>query len=227
MAVVLDKVIPLGRLLDEYIKMFNLTGDDLEKKILGVADGPASFNAEMYHQGKIVTSVDPLYQFSGEEIWQRFNQVVENIIEQIKATPNDWVWSHYKNLEDLKQSRVQAVKNFIADYNQQRNSGRYVLGELPKLAFKNQEFDLALCSHFLFLYSDHFDYNFHLDAVLEMLRVAKEIRIFPLLTLGLKPSQHLDNIIEYLNNNGYQATIEPVTYEFQRGGNKMLKVNSN
>jgi len=44
MAVVLDKVVPLGRLLEEYIKMFNLTADDLEKKILGVADGPASFN---------------------------------------------------------------------------------------------------------------------------------------------------------------------------------------
>jgi hypothetical protein len=45
MVVKLDKVIPFGRSLDEYTKIFSLSKSDLNRKILGVGDGPASFNA--------------------------------------------------------------------------------------------------------------------------------------------------------------------------------------
>ncbi|MEH2148808.1 hypothetical protein [Nostoc sp.] len=91
MAMVLDKVVTFGRSMDEYIKIFNLTNADLNKRIIGIGDGPASFNAEMTSQGKSVVSVDPLYQFSSDEILQRFNEVVDDIINQVKATSNDWV----------------------------------------------------------------------------------------------------------------------------------------
>jgi len=84
MTMVLDQVVPFGRSMDEYIKIFNLTDADLNKKIIGIGDGPASFNAEMTRQGKSVISVDPLYQFSGDEILQRFNEVLDNIINQGK-----------------------------------------------------------------------------------------------------------------------------------------------
>jgi hypothetical protein len=48
----LDKVIPWGRSLDEYIAMFHLTSSDRELAILDSASGPASFNVEMTQQGK-------------------------------------------------------------------------------------------------------------------------------------------------------------------------------
>ncbi len=44
----LEKVIPFGHLLDEYKKMFALSDKDLDKRIVGVADGPASFNADIF-----------------------------------------------------------------------------------------------------------------------------------------------------------------------------------
>lgn len=69
----LEKVVPFGRSLDEYIKMFNLSPSDFKKRILGVADGPASFNAEATKIGGMVTSIDPLYQFSEREILKRFH----------------------------------------------------------------------------------------------------------------------------------------------------------
>ncbi|MFN6536840.1 MAG: SAM-dependent methyltransferase [Nostoc sp. EkiNYC01] len=185
MAMVLDKVVPFGRSMDEYIKIFNLTSADLNKKIIGVGDGPASFNAEMTCQGKSVVSVDPLYQFSSDEILQRFNQVVDNIINQVKATPNDWVWSYHKSPDDLRHNRVKVIQNFISDYDNGKKTNRYIFGQLPSLAYRNQEFDIALCSHLLFLYSDHLDYDFHLNSVGEMLRIAQEVRIFPLITLML------------------------------------------
>lgn len=89
----LDQVVPFGRSLHEYIKMFSLTEADLRASILSVADGPASFNAEGTASGYHIQSVDPLYEFSADEIKNRFYAVRDNIIDQIKATPDDWVWS--------------------------------------------------------------------------------------------------------------------------------------
>ena len=63
MAMKLEKVVPFGRSLDEYKNMFALSESDLDKKIIGMGDGPASFNAEMFALGKSVVSVDPLYIF--------------------------------------------------------------------------------------------------------------------------------------------------------------------
>lgn len=221
---ILDKVVPFGRSMDEYIKIFNLTNADLNKRIIGIGDGPASFNAEMTHQGKSVVSVDPLYQFSSNEILQRFNEVVDNIINQVKATPNDLVWSYHKSPDDLRQNRVKVIQKFLSDYDNGKQNNRYIFGELPNLVYPNQKFDIALCSHLLFLYSNHLDYDFHLNSVAEMLRIAEEIRIFPLMTLMSKPSQYLDNIVKYYSEKGYKINIEKVEYELQPGGNQMLKI---
>ena len=45
MACTIQTVIPLGRSYEEYVEMFALTSSDLSGRILGCADGPASFNA--------------------------------------------------------------------------------------------------------------------------------------------------------------------------------------
>ncbi|MCW3053776.1 MAG: hypothetical protein JWN14_2946, partial [Chthonomonadales bacterium] len=67
--------------------------------------------------------------------------------------------------------------------------------------------------------------EFHLTAIAEMLRVAGEVRIFPILTaFSGEPSPHLPPILEWLNRQGYTAEIRQVAYEFQKGGNQMLVV---
>lgn len=224
MAMKLEKVVPFGRSFDEYVQMFNLSEADLGKRILGVGDGPASFNAEATQIGGKVASVDPVYQFNGAEILERFNQVVDNIIEQIRRTPDDWVWSYHRSPEGLRTNRVNTIHRFIQDYGQGKQAGRYQIGALPKLNFRDNEYDLALCSHFLFLYSDHYDYSFHDYSIREMLRVSKEVRIFPLLTLMLQQSPHLGQIIRELSAAGYEVEITKVGYELQKGGDKMLVV---
>jgi len=96
----LETVVPFGRSLVEYRQMFNLTGTDLKLRLLGVGDGPASFNAEATQFGSRVTSIDPIYQFSGCDIRARFEAVVDGIIEQVRATPEDWVWTYSQQRED-------------------------------------------------------------------------------------------------------------------------------
>ncbi len=224
MAMKLEKVVPFGRSLDEYQKMFALSPSDLQQRILGVADGPASFNAEGTQAGVKITSIDPIYQFSGAEIKQRFDAVVDNIINQVIATPDDWVWSYHQSPQALKDSRVATIKLFLQDYATGKQENRYIAAELPNLDFQDRQYDLALCSHFLFLYSEQCDRNFHVASIKEMLRVSKEVRIFPLLTLMLKPSPYLDFIVTEFSNMGYSVSIVEVPYEFQKGGNKMLVI---
>jgi hypothetical protein len=95
----LDQVVPFGRSFDEYRAMFSLSPDDLVKDIIGVADGPASFNDEMQTLGKRVVSVDPLYAFSAAKIEQRFYAVADGIIQQVKETPDDWGWTFHQSPE--------------------------------------------------------------------------------------------------------------------------------
>jgi len=53
--------------MDEYVAMFALSQQDKTSRILGCADGPACFNAEMHDCGHSVVSADPIYRFSAEE----------------------------------------------------------------------------------------------------------------------------------------------------------------
>ncbi|NEQ49614.1 MAG: SAM-dependent methyltransferase [Leptolyngbya sp. SIO3F4] len=224
MAIQLDSVVPFGRSFDEYVEIFDLTKVDLQKSILSVADGPASFNAEGTRLGHHIKSVDPLYCFKASEIKQRFDAVVDNIISQVENTPDDWVWSYHNSPSDLRKNRETAIQKFCQDFEQSNTEGRYDVGELPQLNYPDASYELGLCSHFLFLYSEQFDRTFHLNSIREMLRVCKEVRIFPLLTLSLQPSPYLEFVIETLSELGYQCEIQSVTYELQRNGNKMLKI---
>ena len=95
---------------------------------------------------------------------------------------------------------------------------------MPALPFGDRAFDLALCSHFLFLYSRLVDETFHVAAVRELCRVAREVRIFPLLALGAERSPHVDVVMEATRRDGRDASIVTVPYEFQRGGNQMMRI---
>lgn len=222
MVMKLDQVVPFGRSFDEYQKMFNLASQELQKHILSVGDGPASFNAEGTEIDVNITSIDPIYRFSGAEIKQRFDAVVDNIIDQIIATPNNWVWQYHKNPQELKARRIKTLETFLQDYNQGKQEGRYQAQELPKLDFADGAFDLALCSHFLFLYSEQCDQDFHFASIKEILRISREVRIFPLLTLMQKTSPYLNFIVNQFSELGYSVAIKEVPYELQPGGNKML-----
>ena len=97
--------------------------------------------------------------------------------------------------------------------------------DLPSLPFDDKEFTLAICSHFLFLYSEQLSEEFHIQSIQELCRVSNEVRIFPLLELGAIKSRHLEPVIVRIQEQGYNSEITPAPYEFQKGGNEMLTVN--
>src|SRR5262249_41203997 len=80
----LDAVLPWGRSFDEYRRMFALTDADCRRRLLGCADGPASFNAEATPRGIRVTSCDPLYRCTADQIRLRIAASFDEVIEQTR-----------------------------------------------------------------------------------------------------------------------------------------------
>ncbi len=223
MSFTLEKVVPWGRSLDEYVAMFALDSNDLGKRILGCGDGPASFNAALTRRSGSVLSIDPIYQFSAAEIAGRIEQTYDIVMEQMRQNADEFSWSHIGSIEALGQLRMGAMRDFLADYPQGKHAGRYIPGKLPKLPFNDGAFELALCSHFLFLYSGHYDLEFHLMSLRELCRVAREVRVFPVMELGSVKSRHVEAVASELAAEGYRVSLEKVDYEFQKGGNEMLR----
>lgn len=221
----LSSVVPWGRSYAEYVRMFALTNADLEGRILGCGDGPASFNVEATGRGSRVISCDPLYRFDAGQIRQRIDETSAEVLEQARINAHEFVWDEaIPDVEALKRVRMSAMGAFLDDYELGRRDGRYLDAELPAMPFAERSFDLALCSHFLFLYSRQHGAAFHIQSLRELGRVAREVRVFPLLALGGEPSTHVGPVRAALEADGCVVTIERVPYEFQRGGNEMMRV---
>jgi hypothetical protein len=221
----LSSVVPWGRSYDEYVRMFALTDAELKGRVLGCGDGPASFNAEATRRGVRVVSCDPIYRFDAAQIRRRIDETAAEVLEQARQNAHEFVWNDViPDIDTLKRVRMAAMTAFLDDYEPGLRGGRYVNAGLPSLPFADGAFDLALCSHFLFLYSQRHDATFHVAAMRELCRVAREVRVFPLLALGGQPSPHLGAAREALTAEGWHSSIERVPYEFQRGGFEMLRV---
>lgn len=223
----LSEVKPWGRTLAEYRAMFALSDADLDKHILDCAGGPASFNMELTERGGSVVSFDPLYVHSVEAIEARIRETVPLVIEHAARHRCRYVWTAFESPEQLVEARLAAMSRFLGDFAKGLRENRYRPFALPRLPFVDGEFELALCSHLLFTYSEQLPLDFHLASIRELARVAAEVRAFPLLDQSGEPSPHLPALVETLTAEGYFLTTQKVPYEFQRGGNQMLFVSIN
>ncbi len=204
--------------------MFDLTPQDLDSKILDCAAGPASFNAEATQKGYRVTSCDPIYRFTAEEIADRIDETYDTVVTGAKANRDRYVWEEIRSPEHMGEARMVAMRRFLEDFPSGLGKGRYRTDELPSLGFDDGEFGLALSSHFLFTYSEQLSAEFHVAAIEEMCRVADEARVFPLLNYDGWQSQLLHPVVSELHARGYRAETQRVSYEFQKGGNRLLSV---
>ena len=224
MAFTLNDVVPWGRSYDEYVRMFALEETELRLRILGCADGPASFNAEATRRGARVVSCDPLYAFPAAAVRERIDATSLEVLEQTRKNAATFVWNTITSVDELRLVRKAAMSKFLDDYERGLGERRYVAAALPDLPFPDAAFDLALCSHFLFLYSERLGADFHVAAVRELCRVAGEVRIFPLLSLDGERSPFVETVSEALTESGIEVSLEGVPYEFQRGGNQMMRI---
>ena len=219
-----DVYTPWGRTFDEYINMFSLTDGDLSGKILGCSDGPSSFNSELTQRGGNVVSVDPLYQFSPEQIRKLIDATYPEAMQSFHRKKSLFIWKNLHSVHKLGRMRLTAMYEFLADLEWGKLEGRYISGDLPIIPLVSQNFDIAVCSHYLFTSTTHMTAEYHVNSIKEMARVAKEVRIFPLLENGAVLSRHVLPTIGSLRDAGYRVRLEKVGYEFLPGGDRMMVV---
>ncbi|HDX9590809.1 TPA: SAM-dependent methyltransferase [Bacillus pseudomycoides] len=220
----IERVVFIGRTYEEYCDMFQLQDKDIQnKKILDCPAGACSFTAVANAKGGDVTACDVVYQFDGEALHEKGLQDVIHTMEHMEIAKDNYIWNYFSNVEDLKKNRLDALEACGTDMKQ--NPEKYVYATLPNLPFQDEEFDMALSAHFLFMYGDHFDYDFHVETITELLRVVKqEIRIFPCIDLKGERYEFLDELIGILRNKGCEVAEVQVPYEFQKNGNTMLQI---
>ena len=222
MSLQLDDFLITGRTFDEYAAFFNLNIADLiDKKILDCPSGASSFVAEAQSKGLNTKACDILYQFEIDKIYARGKKSIELIYKDISwAAENDF--NFYGSIENHRQHRENALANFYSHYNDKD----YLFTTLPELPFEDDSFDLILSSHLLFVYDDRLDLDFHIKSIESMLRVAKEVRIFPLVDYKNSRVKLQDNFSPFVPEimKTFGATLEKVNFEFQKGADMMIKI---
>ncbi|MDC3418105.1 SAM-dependent methyltransferase [Aquibacillus salsiterrae] len=220
----LERIIFIGRTFDEYLDMFLLTKEDLEgKKILDCPSGACSFTAVGNRLGLNITACDIAYYHSGDDLRRKGHQDIEHAMNHMVKTKGNYIWNYFKDIEGLRKHRLSALKDCADDIA--KSNDRYVPVTLPSLPFEDEAFDVLLSAHFLFMYADRLDYEFHIKTINELLRVTKEeIRIFPLVDLEGNRYEHLDKVKGHLKENGCKSEEIKVPYEFQKNANSMLVI---
>ncbi|MEB6332040.1 SAM-dependent methyltransferase [Staphylococcus pseudoxylosus] len=220
----IKRVIFIGRTYEEYFSMFNLNLAELKgEKVLDCPAGACSFTAIGRKKGLNIEPCDIAYTFNATELYNKGKDDLKHAMEKMQSSKSNYCWRYFKNISHLKRHRMQALTDCIYDMEQNPNS--YKAASLPKIPYKNNEFDNLLSAHFLFMYADYFDYHFHKQTLNEMLRVTKkEIRIFPIVNLKGERYEKLDDIINYLSELGCKIEEVKVDYEFQTNANTMLKI---
>jgi hypothetical protein len=161
-----------------------------------------------------------------EQVSERIEEAYQDVLGQMEENIDRYVWEKIKDIKHLGMVRMMAMRSFLSDFPIGLNEGRYINASLPDLPFKDHQFDLALCSHFLFLYSEQIDLAQHVAGMKELCRVSREVRVYPLLALDGNASAYLTPVCDALTDMGMSVLRVPVEYRFQKGATEMLVVKN-
>lgn len=213
-----------GRTLAEYAQFFALDLAALRKRdVLDVAAGPSSFAAEACARGIDAVAIDPLYTSAPAELGARVEADYAHMFAQMRARPRLFKLKSFPSIDAAEIDRRLAAQRFLADFEAQRFYGRYVGGALPRLPFFDGTFDLVLCAHLLFTYAARFDFDWHLAACRELVRVsAGEVRLHPVVGTDGRTYAGLPRLRRELKAAGITSELVRVNYEFFVGTDTML-----
>ncbi len=218
------KLVLWGHHVDEYREMFDLSAADLKTQLLEYGCGASAVNSELHSKGIHMVSCDPLFTLDKATLSTKVSLIFDDMVARVSREKDRFDFSHYSSLEALIAMRRQGMADFFADYEQGRVEKRYLPVVSHTLTFPDFSFDFALSSHYLFADLDAQDVDFHLEAIRELARVAKEVRIFPLIDRFGKPSPFLGPVLLGLQQDHYGVEVREVRYSLQPTGNAMLRV---
>lgn len=180
----MEKITSLN--LSEYQMLFNLTPSDLEKKIIDFPAGLNSFTSELFLHNQSIIACDEIYVDP----------------EKLKLLAE----KTFNNSLSEKQKMI--ITQFIKDFEKGFQENRYIPKKSSTLPFNNHQFDLMLSP--FFLSTDMTEPDICWNNLVEMLRVATEVRISPLLD-GKNLENLLGPLMLKLQQNSFGMEIRSVT----------------
>jgi hypothetical protein len=219
------KLVLWGHNVDEYRGMFDLSEDDMNARILEYGCGPNAVNARQFHEDHEAVSCDPLFVLDKDILYSKSVMIFAEMADEIRKHQDQFDFSQCGgSLDALIEQRQKGLKEFFADYEQGKDEGRYYGAADYHLPFPDFSFDFALSAHYLFADLDEQTVDFHLNVIRELARVAKEVRIFPLIDRDGKTSEFLGPVLLQLQQEGYGAEVREVDYHLHKAENAMLRV---
>lgn len=191
------------RSFEEYCAMFMLGDKDwTDGPVLDVAGGASSFTSQLRARGVEAFAADPFYEGLTEDVISRAHKEIEVSSAKLAANAGAYDWSFYGSPEQHRDARERSLALFAEDFRKPDANSRYYTASVPHLPFKDDTFEIVVCSHFLFLYADSFGEQFHADSLEELLRVLKpggELRIYPLVSLKWEECPFLPRLLDEIN----------------------------
>lgn len=218
------KLVLWGHGIDDYREMFGLSDEDMNSRILEFGCGPSAVNSEQTQLNHHVVSADPLFVLDKDTLSSKAVMIFADMADEIKAEEARFDFTRSGGFEKLVAERQEGMNTFFADYEQGKNEGRYIGVTDCHLPFADFSFDFALVSHYLFADLDNQTVAFHLKVIKELARVAKDVRIFPLIDREGNTSEFLGPVLLGLQKENFGVEVKEVAFHLHQTGNAMLHV---
>ncbi|MFI4918140.1 MAG: hypothetical protein ACHP65_01130 [Legionellales bacterium] len=218
------KLVLWGHGVDDYREMFDLTHDEMNSRILEYGCGASAVNRQQTQANHAVVSCDPLFVLDKDTLSSKVTMIFAAMAEEVKTEAAQFDFSRSGSFDNLLVARRQGIDQFFTDYDQGKAQGRYLGVTDYHLPFDDFSFDFALSAHYLFADLDDQTVDFHLAVIRELARVAKEVRIFPLIDREGKTSEFLGSVLLGLQQENYGVEVREVAFHLHKSGNAMLRV---
>lgn len=213
-----------GQHLDEYQDMFALTSEDLTKSFLEYNSGVSAFNYEVKPKSAFCVSCDPWYVLDKNKLREKIELNFDTRLKELQSNLNSLDITRYGSFEKLVEYRRQGIESFFSDFEDGLATNRYLPSISDELPFPDFKFDFALIANNFFSDLDYQTVEYHIARIKELARVAKDVRIFPLVDANGTPSNLLGPIIMGLYQDNFRVEVKDVAYYLQHRGNAMLRV---
>lgn len=210
-----------GHTAADYQKMFDL--DAFPNRTLEFASGISTLNLEHAQPAK-VQSLDPRFVLDADTLKCKAELIFHDMKDCIEHYSNRYDFKAYGGLEAFMQTRYDGMQRFFMDYKAGLAEGRYRAINALQLPYDDFYFDLALSSHYFFAGLAEQDLAFHIHMLQELARVAKEVRIFPLIHSDGSMPPELGPVLLALQQAGYGAEVRSISDPIEPEGNAMLRV---
>lgn len=218
------KLVLWGHNVDEYREMFDLSQEDMNARILEYGCGPSAVNAQQFHEAHEAVSCDPLFVLDKDTLYSKVVMIFAQMADEVREEAHQFDFSRSGGLDQLIEQRKKGMSEFFADYEQGKAEGRYFGAADYHLPYPDFSFDFALSAHYLFADLDEQSVAFHLNVIRELARVAKEVRIFPLIDRNGQTSETLGPVLLQLQQEGYGVEVREVDFHLHQSENAMLRV---